>query len=266
MTAVAIPPAVKAEADEARELIAKLERDLGPALRALEKAQAQEHRIEMAVVRRHSTLDSATAKEREQMGVARKATDKASHVYDSIHVRIRQEREKLDRINDPAEIARRTEQRARLDTLKKEKTMNKVTALSQGFPTEYLGDNGNFKPGLDARAKSDLVNAYLEQPPSKDALATFTKDEAAKLLKARGWMKFVEKRQAALTAAAARAEKKAAAKAEAKAKPKAEKPEAEVKDIAEARAAKAGGEVTPDPKPEPKPRGGRQLRRGSTAS
>jgi hypothetical protein len=67
---------------------------------------------------------------------------------------------------------------------------SKQTAREQGFPEPYLGPTGNFKPGYDARAKSDLV-AVLRGAPNPDALHRFTKPRAQKLIAARGWGRFV---------------------------------------------------------------------------
>lgn len=69
---------------------------------------------------------------------------------------------------------------------------SKQTAREQGFPAVYLGPTGNFRPGYDARAKSDLV-AVLRGTPNPDALHRFTKPKAQKLIAARGWQKFVAK-------------------------------------------------------------------------
>jgi hypothetical protein len=78
----------------------------------------------------------------------------------------------------------------------KEATMasasKKQTAREQGFPEPYLGKAGNFKPGYDARAKSDLV-AVLRGTPNPDALHRFTKAKAQKLIAARSWQRFVAK-------------------------------------------------------------------------
>jgi hypothetical protein len=66
------------------------------------------------------------------------------------------------------------------------KTTKKPTAQEQGFPAVYLGEGGKFKPGHDMRAKSDLIGAILgTDAPGR--LHVFTKADAEKLVKARGW-------------------------------------------------------------------------------
>jgi hypothetical protein len=69
---------------------------------------------------------------------------------------------------------------------------SKQTAREQGFPDVYLGPGGNFRPGYDARAKSDLI-AVLRGIPNPDALHRFTKPKAQRLIDARGWQRFVSK-------------------------------------------------------------------------
>ena len=146
----------------------------------------------------------------------------------------------------------------------------KTTAREQGFPEAYLGEAGNFKIGMDARAKSDLVNAALGLPADK-ALHQFSVDEATALLAKRDWTKYLEKKREKIAADASRkasrsAEKKNTAKAR-----------------AEAKKARGGGDTTaspegspeatdepgdtqereakPDPKPERKPRSARGFKR-----
>jgi hypothetical protein len=89
---------------------------------------------------------------------------------------------------------------------------SKKTAADLGVPSEYTGPTGTFKPGLDARLKSDLILRALDQPAPK-ALVQFTQAEAVKLLaKFPQWKPFLTKKKQALAVAA----KKAAAKQEAK--------------------------------------------------
>lgn len=74
----------------------------------------------------------------------------------------------------------------------KAKAKAKQTALDQGVPAAYCGPTGNFRMGMDARLKSDLINTILGTP-NEQALATFTPQEAKKLLAARGWNQFLVK-------------------------------------------------------------------------
>jgi hypothetical protein len=69
------------------------------------------------------------------------------------------------------------------------------TAADQGFPPVYIGQGGKFKPGRDARAKADLFAAVLGVE-NKGRLHTFTKAEADKLIKARGWQGLLAKAKA----------------------------------------------------------------------
>jgi colicin import membrane protein len=157
-------------------------------------------------------------------------------LYDSIH----HHKQRIVRLSSPMELQERMQKTERINALRERSTMAKETAKDQGVPAVYLNEAGNFRIGMDARLKSDLVNAALKIE-SAEALHSFTPAQAEKLLKARGWMKFLDrkkeiiaaKEQKAAEAAkvkeerarerAAEKEKKAAEKAEAKAKADAEK-------------------------------------------
>lgn len=130
------------------------------------------------------------------------------------------------------------------------------TAKDQGVPAEYLGANGNFKPGMDARLKSDLVCAILGVE-NKKALASFTPAQAQKLIDARSWQGFVDTKKRVLTAKGEKAKKAADAKAErvrlaAETKKAGKANATEGKQTLAAAAAADGDEVVPDPKPESK--------------
>lgn len=162
---------------------------------------------------------------------------------------------KLRELRDPAELERRINNKTHTDERIKKMTetakkTSKPTAKDQGFPAVYLADNGNFKPGYDASAKSDLIAAVLGLDQSK-CRHKFTAAEAQKLIEARGWQGFVATKRRIIEEKAAKAkkaseEKAAAAKAKADEKAKAK---TEAKPDADA------NEVTPDPKPAAKPRG-----------
>jgi hypothetical protein len=127
--------------------------------------------------------------------------------------------------------------------------MAKETAKDQGVPEIYLGESGNFKIGMDARLKSDLVNSALglitkEEPG--DSLMVFSEAEATKLLQARGWTGFLDRKreivEAKAAAKAANAEKREAAareRAAEKERKDAEKAAAKEAKDAEKAAAKA---------------------------
>lgn len=180
---------------------------------------------------------------------------------DSIH-NIKQ---RIVRLNSPMELQERMQKTERITALRRRTTMAKETAKDQGVPKEYLNDEGNFRIGMDARLKSDLVNAALDLP-APEALATFTKADAVKLLKARNWMSFLDRKKEIIEAKEKRAaeaakvkeekareraaekEKKAEEKAEAKAKADAEKKEAVDKKAAAAAAKDKTEKGGPDPK------------------
>lgn len=65
----------------------------------------------------------------------------------------------------------------------------KVTARDQGIPEVYLSESGAFRPGFDAKLKSDLINAVL----GSNVLHVFTEEEALAILESRGWMPMLEK-------------------------------------------------------------------------
>lgn len=163
--------------------------------------------------------------------------------------------EKISRLGHPSErearIAKKEKTHARITKLRRNNSMAKETAKDQGVPEVYLSESGNFKIGMDARLKSDLVNSALglittEEPGA--ALHVFTEKEATALLEKRGWMHFLDRKREIETA---KAEKKAKAaeerevrereKAEAKAKKDAEKQAA--KEAAAAAKAESGGKA-----------------------
>ena len=69
----------------------------------------------------------------------------------------------------------------------------KVTARDQGVPEVYLSEAGTFKPGYDAKMKSDLIQAIL----GPKTLYTWTPEEAVQVLEARGWTRFLDESKAA---------------------------------------------------------------------
>lgn len=65
----------------------------------------------------------------------------------------------------------------------------KVTARDQGVPEVYLSESGSFKPGFDAKLKSDLISAVL----GSTVLHVFSEKDALAVLESRGWMPMLEK-------------------------------------------------------------------------
>lgn len=123
--------------------------------------------------------------------------------------------------------------------------MAKETAKDQGVPDVYLNEAGNFRIGMDARLKSDLVNSALglitkEEPGA--SLHIFTEAEATDLLKKRDWMGFLDRKREIETAKAAKRETAAKEREEReriKAQEKAEKEAKKAEEKAAKDAAKA---------------------------
>jgi hypothetical protein len=91
----------------------------------------------------------------------------------------------------------------------KPKTQSKAkTARDLGVPAAYLGLGGKFRPGADARLKSDLILRALNQP-APNALVPFSDQAAIKLLaKFPQWKPTLDRKKQALAAAAGRNEAK----------------------------------------------------------
>jgi hypothetical protein len=91
------------------------------------------------------------------------------------------------------------------------------TARDLGVPAEYLGPGGKFRPGADARLKSDLILRALDQP-APNALVPFSRQAAIKLLaKFPQWKPALDRKKQARAAATAKSggKPKRAAKAKA---------------------------------------------------
>lgn len=146
----------------------------------------------------------------------------------------------------------------------------KTAAQEQGVPVVYLNENGRFKVGMDARLKSDLVLSALgliTKANPGQSLHVFTKDQAEKLLQARGWTGFLDRKREILAQTEQRKaereqerEERTRAAAEAKAEKKAEKADtgasASTTNGGERPTAKrdTGKQVKADPKPSGKQR------------
>lgn len=148
-----------------------------------------------------------------------KATD---HALSSLHAWMDRKvvlEHTIKRLQSPAEIERRREVNNRIREVKKVAAENnkKETARDQGVPGSYLGANGNFKPGMDARYKSDLITSALGEKITDKGLHQFTKESALERLQQRGWMSHLEKAKKSREDKAAK--KAAAAREKAKATP-----------------------------------------------
>jgi hypothetical protein len=113
----------------------------------------------------------------------------------------------------PVEHERRRNISNRLQEVRRVATngKKKETARDQGVPGTYLGANGNFKPGLDARYKSDLITSALGEKIGPKGLHQFTKESALERLAQRNWLPHLEKAKKNREAKAAKETAKAKA-------------------------------------------------------
>lgn len=110
--------------------------------------------------------------------------------------------ERLQVLHSAGEIERRVSnrlaQKKRINALRERSNMAKETARDQGVPDEYLNEAGNFRIGMDARLKSDLVNsavgAITKEKPG-NSLHVFTEKQATELLQKRDWMGFLDRKR-----------------------------------------------------------------------
>lgn len=156
--------------------------------------------------------------------------------------------EKLSVLTDPAELERRvndkthtTERITKMTDKANTTKTSKPKAADLGVPAAYVNsETGTFKVGMDARLKSDLILAILEQPAPK-ALVKFSKSDAETLFaKFPQWAQFLDRKRDIIAAKVAKAAEAKATKA------------ADAKDSAAAKRAtstKANGGAKPDPKP-----------------
>lgn len=75
--------------------------------------------------------------------------------------------------------------------------MAKRRAGDDGVPAVYCGENGKFKPGMDARYMSDLIAAVIgvDEP---NVLMAFDPVDAVERLRQRGWMHHLAMRRQAV--------------------------------------------------------------------
>lgn len=108
-------------------------------------------------------------------------------------------REKLARLSSPAEAERRLQDATTttvdgLPRVPRAPREVKPTARERGVPDVYLGDNGNFRPGMDARYKSDLINSALGLT-NENAKMAFDLADAEQRLTERGWTHFLDRKR-----------------------------------------------------------------------
>lgn len=119
----------------------------------------------------------------------------------------------IKKLQSPQEIERRRNTSNHLKEVRKVANNKKETAKDQGVPGTYLGAGGNFKPGLDARFKSDLITSALGEKIGPEGMHQFTRDAALEFLAKRGWLPHLEKAKKSRDAKAAKKAEKAKAKA-----------------------------------------------------
>lgn len=146
--------------------------------------------------------------------------------------------QKIRDLGTPAEyntrMHRETAKGERIGALRERTAMAKETAKDQGVPDVYLSESGNFKIGMDARYKSDLINSALGIE-NKGALMTFQPKDAEKRLAQRDWTGFLDRKREIIEEKAA----KDAKRAEEKETRERERAEAKAKKAEEKAAAKA---------------------------
>lgn len=259
-----VDPVIEAQIDEERQRLhghlAACRRNAKLLDPKYKRAEEKAHRLEVANL---ATLDagkSPTKAKMEQADAARREADRFHKQLTGVFDAITRTKAQIAQLDSPRAIAEREaklETRQRLGNLK-ERTMadktKKATAKDQGFPSVYLNDKGAFRPGMDARAKSDLICKVLGIT-SKDSIlpANVSAAKAEELIQARGWVGFLTRKREIL------AEREAAAAAKAEAKKNKPKPAAKKRSSKKPAArgvgkatsgaeAKAAGETVPDAK------------------
>jgi hypothetical protein len=133
---------------------------------------------------------------RDQWEQADLARHRCNMEIQAAHDRVRFLIKKIAVLDSPEELARRAYVSNHMKEVRRimaEKT-TKPTAKDTGVPDIYLSETGNFKTGMDARYKSDLVLSALglitKEKPQK-SLMVFEPADAEKRLAARNWTKFL---------------------------------------------------------------------------
>jgi hypothetical protein len=157
--------------------------------------------------------------------------------------------DRINQLRSPGEHERRTNDKLaniqsvrRLRMAENEEKQKKPTPADQGVPAQYLNEAGtSFKIGMDARLKSDLVSSITGEITTENpgaSLHVFSEAEARKILEARDWMGFLERKQAILAEKNAKSEARQKEREEA-ARVKAAEKEAKAQEREQAKAAKA---------------------------
>lgn len=174
------------------------------------------------------TWDSASREYHKAMNALQRAMDRERHVAQQI----------LD-LQNPEVLEVREQTSAHMRNIRKEYKMAKETAKDQGVPEVYLNEAGNFRIGMDARLKSDLVGAVVGEVTKDNpgaSLHVFSESDAMALLEKRGWVSFLDRKREIIAAKEAK-KAESAAKREATARERAEAKAAKDKEKAEAKAA-----------------------------
>ncbi len=144
---------------------------------------------------------------------AEKAYDRAQHAFERGLDNVAFLKSKIELLQSEEEFDRRCNVQTRVVTARKARMAKKETAKDQGVPEIYLAESGNFKPGLDARYKSDLINSALGEK-GKGQLAEFDAKDAIKRLQQRNWISFLERKKEIIKEKEAKAAKAKAEKDE----------------------------------------------------
>jgi hypothetical protein len=193
------------------------EHEAGCVLRTLEteveKAKAEWHEVVSKIAPAQAAYDQAFAAEGKYKDHDKplpekvaSATDKTMSALFSWMDRKVVLENQLKKLQSPGEIERRRQVNNRLKEVRKVASENnkKETARDQGVPGSYLGAGGNFKPGMDARYKSDLITSALGEKIDDKGLHQFTRDSALERLEQRGWLPHLEKAKQSRAAKAAK--------------------------------------------------------------
>jgi hypothetical protein len=167
----------------------------------------------------------------------------AQRRVDRQHALINSLERKLADLTTGRQIEQRLDNLDRITKLRERSTkVPKQSPKDQGVPDVYLNaENGNFRIGMDARLKSDLINSILgiittEKPG--DSLHVFEEAHAMDILTARDWTGFLDRKR---ELSAEQATKKAARDAEKEERARVRAEEKKARDDAKAaeKAAKA---------------------------
>lgn len=182
-------------------------------------------------------MDDVPSEVMSELTAAQRTVDNSRKREAGIMANIAHTKRKIAQLEDPSESDRRVEVKERTTEARRRSNMAKETAKDQGVPDAYLNaETGNFKVGMDARYKSDLVNSALGVE-GVGMLSKFEPKDAEARLAKRGWEEFLDRKRQIIAEKEAKAAESAAAK-EAAAREKADAKKAAQAERAAAKAEK----------------------------